>query len=153
MKKICFALAALLLLWACSMDEYCDGPWLTNEGHSDCLLSTDAEYLATKEIQTDSIVVVMDYRTIHIEHHNMYLDCGKNPTFHNYLSYAGDTLVVHEDVGEQGQTDCVCLYDNWMDVEGVDLKYKAIKIVKDYSFCGNPESLTVYESGLWMELF
>ena len=112
--------------------------------------STDAEYLATKEWQTDSVVVTFDGSTIHIEHHNMVLDCNKNPMFNNYLTTEGDTLVVHEDVGEQGNTNCFCLYDNWMDVEGSP-RYRYLRIVLEYSYSGNNESATVFES-MFMKL-
>lgn len=147
MKKILLGLisiGAILLLWSCSMDMQGD-VWLSNEGHSGCKMSTDAEYLATKEWQTDSVVVTFDGSTIHIEHHNMVLDCNKHPMFNNYLTTEGDTLVVHEDVGEQGNTDCFCLYDNWMDVEGSP-KYRYLRIMLEYSYSGNNGSATVFES-------
>lgn len=147
MKKILLGLisiGAILLPWSCSMDMPGD-VWLSNEGHSGCKMSTDAEYLATKEWQTDSVVVTFDGSTIHIEHHNMVLDCNKHPMFNNYLTTEGDTLVVHEDVGEQGNTDCFCLYDNWMDVEGSP-RHRYLRIVKEYSYLGNNDSVTVFES-------
>lgn len=154
MKKILLGLisiGAVLLFWACSKgDGFWDGPWLSNEGHSGCKMSTDAEYLATKEWQTDSVVVTFDGSTIHIEHHNMVLDCNKNPMFNNYLTTEGDTLVVHEDVGEQGNTDCFCLYDNWMDVEGSP-RHRYLRIVKEYCYLGNNDSVTVFES-MFMKL-
>lgn len=152
MKKILLGLisiGAILLPWSCSMDMQGD-VWLSNEGHSGCKMSTDAEYLATKEWQTDSVVVTFDGSTIHIEHHNMVLDCNDNPMFNNYLTTEGDTLVVHEDVGEQGNTDCFCLYDNWMDVEGSP-KYRYLRIVLEYSYSGNNDSATVFES-MFMKL-
>ena len=149
MKKILLGLisiGAVLLPWSCSKgDGFWAGPWLSNEGHSGCKTSTDAEYLATKEWQTDSVVVTFDGSTIHIEHHNMVLDCNKHPMFNNYLTTEGDTLVVHEDVGEQGNTDCFCLYDNWMDVEGSP-RHRYLRIVKEYSYLGNNDSVTVFES-------
>ena len=152
MKKILLGLisiGAILLFWSCSMDMQGD-VWLSNEGHSGCKMSTDAEYLATKEWQTDSVVVTFDGSTIHIEHHNMVLDCNDNPMFNNYLTTEGDTLVVHEDVGEQGNTDCFCLYDNWMDVEGSP-RHRYLRIVLEYSYLGNNGSVTVFES-MFMKL-
>lgn len=147
MRKILFSLVsigAVLLLWSCSEFDK-SSIWLSNEGHSGCKMSTDAEYLATKEVQTDSVVVVFDGSTIHIEHHNMTLDCNDNPMFNNYLTTEGDTLVVHEDVGEQGLSDCFCLYDNWMDVEDY-WGYRYLRITLDYSYFGDKRSATVFES-------
>lgn len=149
MRKIYFALAALLLLWACSKEDYLDGLWLSNEGHSDCLMSTDAEYLATKEIQTDSIVVAYDGYSLHLEHHNMILDCNKYPEFQNYVLTIADTLVLVEYVGNQGQSNCFCLYDNWFDVNGVlPEKCHWLKVVKEYDWQGERKSYTMYLNSL-----
>ncbi|MBQ0159145.1 MAG: hypothetical protein MJZ99_11500 [Bacteroidales bacterium] len=150
MKKIYFAMMVVLMCWSCSEGMDWDGPAIVNKGHSDCLMSTDAEYLATKEIQTDSVVVSYDGNMLHIEHHNMVLDCSESPSFRNYLTIEGDTLVVHEDVGEQGQVDCFCLYDNWLDVAELGDGYGCIKIVVESMWCGNQTSYVVYCSSLWL---
>lgn len=154
MKKLFFVIVALagLSVWSCSVEDDLNYPFINNEGHSDCRMSTDAEYLATKEIATDSVVVEYNGYTLHVEHRNMVLDCNNNPTFQNYVGYEGDTLVLREYVGEQGRTDCFCLYDNWFDVDDVlPQQYHWLKVVVEYDLLGERKSYTVYLNSLSKE--
>ena len=130
MRHIELLLLSALLLTAvgCSKKEmgepYADTR-LANITTSDCLMNTDA--LAAKDMNTDSVVVsYIPYNsTMTVTHYNMPLDCGSGEhivtsidmtypasTRHPSQAGTGSTITVTEDVGEQGRTNCVCLYDN-----------------------------------------
>ena len=91
---------------------YRDNPQLTNVATSDCHTFTDI--LAAKDMNTDSVVVSfsLDNSVMSVTHYNMVLDCGSGEHIATTIERVGDTITVTENVGEQGLTNCVCLYDN-----------------------------------------
>ena len=110
--------------------DYPDNPQLTNVVTSDCHTFTDI--IAAKDMNTDSVVVsYIPYNyTMMVTHYNMPLDCGSGEhivttiditypasTRHPSQEGTGSTITVTEDVGEQGRTNCVCLYDNSFQIE------------------------------------
>ena len=106
-------------------DPLPENPVLTSVTTSGCHTYTDA--LAAKDINTDSVAVAFspDEGQMSVTHYNMPLDCGSGEhivttiditypasTRHPSQEGTGSTITVTEDVGEQGRTNCVCLYDN-----------------------------------------
>ena len=89
-----------------------ENPVLTSVTTSGCHTYTDA--LAAKDINTDSVAVAFspDEGLMSVTHYNMPLDCGSGEHIVTTIERVGDTITVTEDVGEQGRTNCVCLYDN-----------------------------------------
>ena len=92
--------------------DYPDNPRLTDVVTSDCHTFTDI--IAAKDMNTDSVVVsYIPYNyTMTVTHYNMPLDCGSGEHIVTTIERVGNTITVTEDVGEQGRTNCVCLYDN-----------------------------------------
>ena len=115
MKHIELLLLSALLLTAlgCSKKEmgepYADTR-LANITTSDCLMNTDA--LAAKDMNTDSIAVTIASGILSVTHYNMMLDCGSGEHIVTTIERVDNTITVTENVGEQGRTNCVCLYDN-----------------------------------------
>ncbi len=97
--------------------DYPDNPRLTDVVTSDCHTYTDN--LAAKDMNTDSVVVsyIPHNNTMSVTHYNMPLDCGSGEHIVTTIERMGDTITVTEDVGEQGRTNCVCLYDNSFQIE------------------------------------
>ena len=124
---------------------YPDKPQLTNVATSDCHTFTDA--LATKDMNTDSVVVSsIPYNyTMSVTHYNMPLDCGSGERIVTTIERVGDTITVIENVGEQGRTNCVCLYDNSFQIQYLPPRpfTLVIKIVSDYF--GTTEQTTIYQ--------
>ena len=122
MKKVILPTLAITLMGAALMNScsdwgdgdrgYPDGPQLTDVVTSDCHTFTDI--IAAKDMNTDSVVVsYIPYNyTMMVTHYNMSLDCGSGEHIVTTIERVGDTITVTEDVGEQGRTNCVCLYDN-----------------------------------------
>ena len=92
--------------------DYPDNPRLTDVVTSDCHTFTDI--IAAKDMNTDSVVVsYIPYNyTMPVTHYNMPLDCGSREHIVTTIERVGSIITVTEDVGEQGRTNCVCLYDN-----------------------------------------
>ena len=97
--------------------DYPDNPRLTDVVTSDCHTFTDI--IAAKDMNTDSVVVsyIPHNNTRSVTHYNMPLDCGSGEHIVTTIERMGDTITVTEDVGEQGRTNCVCLYDNSFQIE------------------------------------
>lgn len=97
--------------------DYPDNPRLTDVVTSDCHTYTDN--LAAKDMNTDSVVVsyIPHNNTMSVTHYNMPLDCGSGEHIVTTIERVGNTITVTEDVGEQGRTNCVCLYDNSFQIE------------------------------------
>ena len=97
--------------------DYPDNPRLADVVTSDCHTYTDN--LAAKDMNTDSVVVsyIPHNITMSVTHYNMPLDCGSGEHIVTTIERMGDTITVTEDVGEQGRTNCVCLYDNSFQIE------------------------------------
>ncbi|MBQ6069918.1 MAG: hypothetical protein IJK84_10490 [Bacteroidales bacterium] len=116
---------------------------LDNITTSGCLMKTDA--LAAKDMNTDSINVTIAGGTLSVTHYNMMLDCGSGENIVTTMEIVGDTIMVTEDVGVQGQVDCLCLYNNSFQI--VDLPTGGFTLViKDVaSYCGQPQQRIVYQ--------
>lgn len=97
--------------------DYPDNPRLADVVTSDCHTFTDI--IAAKDMNTDSVVVsYIPYNfTMTVTHYNMPLDCGSGDHIVTTIERVGNTITVTEDVGEQGRTNCVCLYDNSFQIE------------------------------------
>lgn len=97
--------------------DYPDNPRLTDVVTSDCHTFTDI--IASKDMNTDSVVVfyIPYNNTMTVTHYNMPLDCGSGEHIVTTIERVGNTITVTEDVGEQGRTNCVCLYDNSFQIE------------------------------------
>ncbi|MBO4600467.1 MAG: hypothetical protein J5641_06980 [Bacteroidales bacterium] len=138
-------LVLLLVMAGCSKEVY-DNPYdthLANISTSDCLMHTDL--LAAKDMALDSITVAYADGTLSVTHHNMMLDCGSGEGIATTMQMVGDTIMVTEDVGEQGRVDCLCLYNNSFYI--VDLPQSPFTLViKEVAyFCGNAELRIVYQ--------
>ena len=111
--KLLLLSALLLTTLDCCKKEtqmpYTD-TYLANVTTSDCLMKTDA--LAAKDMNTDSIAVTLADGTLSVTHYNMMLDCGSGENIVTTMEIVGDTIMVTENVGEQGRVDCLCLYNN-----------------------------------------
>lgn len=133
----------IALLWACEMD-YQANPFISNINTSDCHTNTDK--LAAKAMNTDSIVVSWpgDGNPMQVAHYNMMLDCGE-PHITTTVERNGNMVTVVEHVGEQGLTNCICLYDNSFQINNLPARPFTLILKIESLICGNPESATVYE--------
>ncbi|MBO4306945.1 MAG: hypothetical protein J5848_01370 [Bacteroidales bacterium] len=146
MKYIRILAAATIiiaLLWACEKDNT-GTPSISNTSVSDCHTNTDK--LAVKDMSTDSIVVSWtgDNNPMQIVHYNMVLDCGE-PNIITTVETNGNTVTVIEHVGEQGLTNCICLYDNSFHINNLPSRPFTLVIKVESLICGNPVLATVYE--------
>lgn len=134
----------IALLWACEKSHTAT-PTISNTNVSDCHTSTDK--LAAKDMSADSIVVSWpsDNAPMLVTHYNMPLDCGENHNITTTIEMTGNVVTVTEHVGEQGLTDCICLYDNSFQINDLPSHPFTLVIIVESIFCGNPESVTVYE--------
>lgn len=133
----------IALLWACEMD-YQANPFISNINTSDCHTSTDK--LAAKEMNTDSIVVSWPGgdNPMQVTHYNMVLDCGE-PHINTTVETNGNIVTVVEHVGEQGLTNCICLYDNSFQINNLPARPFTLVLKVESLICGSPELSTVYE--------
>ena len=156
MKNIILPTLAIILIGITLMQgchkEACPGgdPWpetpvLTSVTTSDCHTYTDA--LAAKDMNTDSVAVAFspDEGQLSVTHYNMPLDCGSGERIVTTIERVGDTITVIENVGEQGRTNCVCLYDNSFQIQYLPPRpfTLVIQIVSDYF--GTTEQTTIYQ--------
>ena len=146
MKQTRLLVAATIifaLLWACEKSNT-EPPFISNVSVSGCHTSTDK--LAAKDMSTDSIVVLWPGigNPMQVTHHNMGLDCGE-PHITTTVETNGNTVTVVEHVGEQGLTDCICLYDNSFQINNLPPQPFTLIIKVESIFCGTPELTTVYE--------
>ncbi|MBQ6069919.1 MAG: hypothetical protein IJK84_10495 [Bacteroidales bacterium] len=155
MKKVVLPTLAIALMAATLMNGcsdwgdgdrgYPDGPQLTDVAASDCHTYTDN--LAAKDMNTDSVVVsyIPHNNTMSVTHYNMPLDCGSGEHIVTTIERMGDTITVTENVGEQGRTNCVCLYDNTFHIAYLPPRpfTLVIKVVED--FFGTTHQAIVYQ--------
>lgn len=143
MKRIIslILLALLLTVVGCSK-KYAD-TYLANITTSDCLMKTDA--LAAKDMNTDSIGVTLAGETLSVTHHNMLLDCGSGENIVTSMEVVGDTIMVTENVGEQGLVDCLCLYNNSFQIIDPPAERFTL-VVKEVSvYLGQPQQRIIYQ--------
>ena len=138
--------ALLLTVVGCSKKEmvgsYADTR-LANITTSDCLMKTDA--LAAKDMNTDSIAVTIAGNTLSVTHYNMMLDCGSGENIVTSMEVVGNTIMVTENVGEQGQVDCLCLYNNSFQIIDPPAGRFILVIKEECSYLGQPQQRIVYQ--------
>ena len=148
MRHIELLLLSALLLTAvgCSKKEM-EGPYadtrLANITTSDCLMNTDA--LAAKDMNTDSIAVTIASGTLSVTHYNMMLDCGSGKNIVTSMEVVGDTIMVTENVGDQGQVDCLCLYNNSFQIVNPPAGRFILVIKEVCSYLGQAQQRIVYQ--------
>ncbi len=146
MKNIRLLAAATIIiamLWACEKDEP-RTPFISNINTSDC--HTDTDRLAAKDMSTDSIVVSWpgDGHPMQVAHYNIVLDCGEQHIT-TTVETSGNVVTVTEHVGEQGLTNCICLYNNSFQINDLPSRPFTLVVKVESLFCGSPESTIVYE--------
>ena len=138
--------ALLLTVVGCSKKEmvgsYADTR-IANITTSDCLMKTDA--LAAKDMNTDSIAVSIAGNTLSVTHYNMMLDCGTGKNIVTTMEIVDDTIMVTEDVGVQGQVDCLCLYNNSFQIVDLPTGGFTLVIKEVASYLGQTEQRIVYQ--------
>ena len=134
-------LALMFRVAGCSMEK--EWTHLTNITTSDCLMYTDM--LAAKDMATDSIGVLLGDGSLTVTHYNMMLDCETGDNITTTMQMIGDTITVTENVGEQGLTDCVCLYNNSFQIVDVPWSRFTLVIKEECSYMGNIEQRIVYQ--------
>ena len=138
--------ALLLTVVGCSKKEM-EGPYadthLANITTSDCLMKTDA--LAAKDMNTDSIAVTIAGNTLSVTHYNMMLDCGSGENIVTTMEMVGDTIMVTENVGEQGRVDCLCLYNNSFQIVNPPAGRFTLVIKEMGSYLGQAQQRIVYQ--------
>ena len=138
--------ALLLTVVGCSKKEM-GGPYadtrLANITTSDCLMNTDA--LAAKDMNTDSIAVTIASGTLSVTHYNMMLDCGSGENIVTSMEVVGDTIMVTENVGEQGRVDCLCLYNNSFQIVNPPAGRFTLVIKEMGSYLGQAQQRIVYQ--------
>ena len=143
--KLLLLSALLLTVVGCSKKEM-EGPYtdthLANITTSDCLMNTDA--LAAKDMNTDSIAVTIASGTLSVTHYNMMLDCGSGENIATTMQIVGDTVVVTEIVGNQGEVDCLCLYNNSFQIIEPPLGLFTLVIKEECYYLGNLQQRIVY---------
>ncbi len=148
MRHIKLLLLSVLLLTVlgCSKSDmerpYAD-TYLANITTSDCLMNTDA--LAAKDMNTDSIEVSLRDGTLSVTHYNMMLDCGSGENIVTTMEIMGDTIMVTENVGEQGRVDCLCLYNNSFQIVNPPAGRFTLVIKEVCSYLGQAQQRIVYQ--------
>ena len=155
MKKVILPTLAFTLMaaaltngcsdWGDGDRGYPDGPQLTDVATSDCHTYTDN--VAAKDMNTDSVVVTyIPYNyTMSVTHYNMPLDCGSGGHIVTTIERAGDTITVTENVGEQGRTNCVCLYDNSFRIIDLPTVRFTLVIKEVGNYLGQAQQRIVYQ--------
>lgn len=146
MKKTRLLAAATIIvamLWACEKDNTAL-PTISNIHTSDCHTNTDL--LAAKDMTTDSIAYSWadDGNSLQVTHYNMMLDCGEQ-NIATSVERDGNVITVVEHVGEQGLTDCICLYDNSFTLSSLPQGTFTLRIKVESLFCGTSQQTTVFE--------
>jgi hypothetical protein len=153
MKKTLLTLVAVTitcatLICSCEKCDWDDGLWAYDMATTDCHTSTDK--LAAKDMNTDSVVVDwnQEQRFMTVNHYNMMLDCKGNQNITTTIHRNGDTVWAVEHLGEQGMTDCICLYDNTFTIQHLPQEAFVLVIEIEYSHLGTVmERRKVYEQG------
>ncbi len=144
--KLLLLSALLLTVLGCSKSDmerpYAD-TYLANITTSDCLMNTDA--LAAKDMNTDSIEVSLRDGTLSVTHYNMMLDCGSGENIVTTMEIMGDTIMVTENVGEQGRVDCLCLYNNSFQIVNPPAGRFTLVIKEVCSYLGQAQQRIVYQ--------
>ena len=144
--KLLLLSALLLTTLGCSkndMERPSADTYLANITTSDCMMKTDA--LAAKDMNTDSIAVTISGNTLSVTHYNMMLDCGSGENIVTSMEVMGDTIMVTENVGEQGQVDCLCLYNNSFQIIDPPAGRFILVIKEVCSYLGQPQQRIVYQ--------
>ena len=144
--KLLLLSALLLNVLGCSkkdMEGTGADTHLANITTSGCLMKTDA--LAAKDMNTDSIDVTIAGGTLSVTHYNMMLDCGTGKNIVTTMEIVGDTIMVTENVGEQGQVDCLCLYNNSFQIIDPPAGRLILVIKEVCSYLGQPQQRIVYQ--------
>ena len=140
-------LSALLLTATSCMKEVMERPHsdthLANINTSDCIMHTDM--LAAKDLALDSISVTLTNGSLSVTHYNMMLDCSGGNNIVTSMEMLGDTITVIENVGEQGLTDCLCLYNNSFQIVDPPSGLFTLVIKEVYSYLGNTNQRIVYQ--------
>ncbi len=133
----------IALLWACEKNNTANTS-ISNASVSDCHTSTDK--LAAKDMNTDSIVVSWPGgdNPMQVSHYNMVLDCGE-PHITTTVETNGNIVTVVEHVGEQGLTNCICLYDNSFTINYLPQGEFTLRIKVESIYAGTPHQTTVFE--------
>ena len=144
--KLLLLSALLLTTVSCSKPEM-ERPFadthLANINISDCIMHTDM--LAAKDMSLDSISVTLSDGSLSVTHHNMLLDCGTGENIITTMEIVNDTITVTENVGEQGMTDCLCLYNNSFQIVDPPSGFFTLVIKEVYSYLGNANQRIVYQ--------
>jgi len=144
-KRNCLIAAVILSasLWSCE-ETGTDIPVVTPLGTSECHTATDM--LSVKEFATDSLAISWpdEEGPMTVTHYNMILDCGE-PHITTRVERAGQVVTVVEEVGEQGLTNCICLYDNSFQIDLLPERPFTLVVQVESLYCGNAETHTVYE--------
>ena len=146
MKKtrlLATATIIVAMLWACEKDST-TSPSISNIRTSDCHTNTDL--LAAKDMTTDSIAYswVSDGNSLQVTHYNMMLDCGEQ-NITTTVKAEGNVVTVVEHVGEQGLTNCICLYDNSFTINNLPQGEFTLRINVESIYAGTPHQTTVFE--------
>ena len=138
--------ALLLIALGCSKEDmerpYAD-THLANITTSDCMMHTDA--LAAKDMNIDSIDVTLRNNILSVTHYNMMLDCGSGENIVTTMEIVGDTLMVTENVGEQGRVDCLCLYNNSFQIVNPPAGRFTLVIKEVENYLGQAQQRIVYQ--------
>ena len=100
-------------------------------------------------MSTDSIVLswVGEGNTLQVTHYNMMLDCGE-PNITTTVETADNVVTVIEHVGEQGLTNCICLYDNSFLINNLPQEHFTLLIKVESIFFGDTSQTTVFQETL-----
>lgn len=141
--KLAAATIIVAALWACEKENN-SSPFISDVKTSDCHTSTDK--LAAKDMTTDSIVFSFadDGNSLQVTHYNLMLDCGE-PDITTTVETEGNVVTVVEHVGEQGLTNCICLYDNSFTINDLPQGEFTLRIKVESIYAGTPYQTTVFE--------
>ena len=118
-KIMAALIASTMLLTACGeKNEGNKSLTVTNTRHTECLSHNDkgAE-------SPDTLSVVYDNGTLHVTHHNLYVNCGSalaGSVINVSVSVDGTTINIRETEDESNpQQRCMCEVDNQFDITGI----------------------------------
>ena len=142
-RLLAAATIIVAMLWACEK-ENSSSPFISDVHTSDCHTNTDK--LAAKDMTTDSIVYswASDGNSLQVTHYNMMLDCGEQ-NITTTVETEGNVVTVVEHVGEQGLTNCICLYDNSFTINDLPQGEFTLRIKVESIYAGTPHQTTVFE--------
>lgn len=147
-RLLAAATIIVAMLWACEKENNTSRtisePFISDIHTSDCHTNTDK--LAAKDMTTDSIVYswASDGNSLQVTHYNMMLDCGEQ-NITTTVETEGNVVTVVEHVGEQGLTNCICLYDNSFTINDLPQGEFTLRIKVESIYAGTPHQTTVFE--------